>query len=97
MLEDKEIDAIIVGTPDHWHCLPTVEGCQAGKHVYVEKPLANSEAQCLDLIRAAESRDLTFMVAYCMRYHPLLEEALEEVPVIEEAVAAIAQHSADAA
>ena len=42
MLEDKDIDAVIIGTPDHWHCLQTVYACQAGKDVYVEKPLANS-------------------------------------------------------
>jgi predicted dehydrogenase len=42
VLEDKDIDAVIVGTPDHWHCIPTIEACDAGKHVYVEKPLANS-------------------------------------------------------
>ena len=42
VLDDKDIDAVIIGTPDHWHCLPLVEACAAGKHVYVEKPLGNS-------------------------------------------------------
>ncbi|MCK5538937.1 MAG: Gfo/Idh/MocA family oxidoreductase, partial [Bacteroidales bacterium] len=37
VLERKDIDAIIIGTPDHWHCLIMVEACQAGKDVYVEK------------------------------------------------------------
>ncbi len=42
LLEDKDIDVVIIGTPDHWHCLPFVEALQSGKDVYVEKPLANS-------------------------------------------------------
>ena len=37
-LEDKSLDALVIGTPDHWHALPTIYGCQAGKDVYVEKP-----------------------------------------------------------
>jgi len=53
VLEDKDIDAVVIGTPDHWHCLPLVEACQAGKHVYVEKPLANSVAEINVMLDAA--------------------------------------------
>ena len=55
VLDNKTVDTVIVGTPDHWHCLPTVLACQAGKDVYVEKPLANSIEEC-DLIVAAAKR-----------------------------------------
>jgi predicted dehydrogenase len=53
VLEDKDIDAVVIGTPDHWHCLPTVEACAAGKHVYVEKPLANSIGEINVMLDAA--------------------------------------------
>ncbi len=38
----RHIDALVVSTPDHWHAIPTVLGCQAGKHIYVEKPDAHN-------------------------------------------------------
>jgi len=54
MLEDKDIDAVIVATPDHWHCLATVDSLSAGKHAYVEKPLANSIEECNVMVKAQE-------------------------------------------
>ena len=42
VLDDKEIDAVVIATPDHWHVIPTILACQAGKDVYVEKPLSHT-------------------------------------------------------
>ena len=53
LLENKDIDAVIIGTPDHWHCLIFVAACEAGKDIYVEKPLANSIAECDVMVKAA--------------------------------------------
>lgn len=55
MLEDDDLDFVIIGTPDHWHCLQLVHACEAGKDVYVEKPLANSIAEC-DVMRNTVER-----------------------------------------
>ena len=53
-LEDKEIDAVTIATPNHWHTLAAVWACQAGKDVYVEKPLAHSIYEGRQLVATAE-------------------------------------------
>jgi len=53
LLERKDIDAVIVTTPDHWHAIPTIMACQAGKDVYVEKPLALTIKEGRAMVNAA--------------------------------------------
>jgi predicted dehydrogenase len=68
------IDAAIVAVPHNLHHLIGLEVLAAGKHLLMEKPLAISEAECLELIAAAEVVGVTLMVAYCMRFHPVVVE-----------------------
>jgi predicted dehydrogenase len=79
VLEDKDIDAIIVGTPDHWHCLPTVEACEAGKHVYVEKPLANSVGEINVMLDAAKKYKSLVQVGQQQRSGAHWKKAIEFV------------------
>ncbi|HOI48046.1 MAG TPA: Gfo/Idh/MocA family oxidoreductase [Prolixibacteraceae bacterium] len=70
LLEEKDLDAVIVGTPDHWHCLPMVYACQAGKDVYVEKPMANSIEECNVMVKAASRYNRIVQVGQQQRSGP---------------------------
>jgi predicted dehydrogenase len=52
LLEQKDVDVVIIGTPDHWHALIMIEACMAGKDVYVEKPVGNSIGECRAMMAA---------------------------------------------
>lgn len=67
LLERKDIDAVIVSTPDHWHCLHMVDACAAGKDVYVEKPIANSIAECDAMVMAAKKYNRVVQVGQQQR------------------------------
>lgn len=53
LLDRKDIDAVIVGSPDHWHALHTIDACKAGKDVYVEKPISTTIAEGRAMVEAA--------------------------------------------
>lgn len=71
------VDAVLLVLPHHLHCAATVDFLQAGKHVLVEKPMANSEEECQRMIAAAQQADRVLMVAYCMRFHPMVVKLKE--------------------
>lgn len=70
VLADPEVDAVLVITPISTHHELTMRALQAGKHVFVEKPMATSVEQCDDMAAAAEERGLTLMVGHTFVYSP---------------------------
>jgi predicted dehydrogenase len=76
MLENKDIDVIMIGTPDHWHCLQMVDACAAGKDVYVEKPIGNSMQECKVMVDAQKKYNRVVQVGQWQRSMPHFVDAL---------------------
>jgi predicted dehydrogenase len=79
VLDQKGVDAVIIGTPDHWHALPTVMACQAGKDVYVEKPLSISIAEGRTMVEAARKYDRVVQMGTQQRSATHFKDAVEYV------------------
>jgi len=76
MLENKDIDAILVASPDHWHCLQLCDSLSAGKHVYVEKPVANSIGEAKTMIKATEASGKIVQVNQWQRSQQHFKDAI---------------------
>ncbi|GGC32860.1 NADH-dependent dehydrogenase [Parapedobacter defluvii] len=79
LLADSNVDAVIIGTPDHWHCLIMVDACAAGKDVYVEKPLGNSIAECNAMVAAATKYNRAVQVGQWQRSQQHFRDAMDFV------------------
>ncbi|RPJ20842.1 MAG: gfo/Idh/MocA family oxidoreductase, partial [Planctomycetaceae bacterium] len=79
ILDDKSVDVLINATPDHWHGLGTIMACQAGKDVYVEKPMCHNIWEGRKMIEAARKYKRVVQVGTQTRSAPYAKDALEQI------------------
>jgi predicted dehydrogenase len=79
LLEDKSVDAVMIATPDHWHALQMVAACQAGKDVYVEKPMSLTVTEGRRMVQVAEQTKRVVQVGIHRRSSKFLQEAAQLV------------------
>lgn len=79
LLDDKDIDLVIIGTPDHWHCLQLCDAIKAGKDVYCEKPIANSIDECQIMLKTVQQNDRIVQIGQWQRSQPHFVDAINFV------------------
>ena len=79
MLEDRHLDAISIAAPNFWHAPATILGCQAGKHVYVEKPGSHNANEAELMILAARKHKRYVQMGNQRRSYPLIIEAMQRL------------------
>jgi predicted dehydrogenase len=79
ILEQKDVDAITIATPDHWHTPMAIAGLQAGKHVYVEKPCSHNPAEGAMLVQAQEKYGKLVQMGNQQRSSPHTIEIVEKI------------------
>jgi predicted dehydrogenase len=77
VLEDKDIDGVLIATPNHWHALATIWALQAGKHVYVEKPASHTVWEGRQMVEAARKYDKLVQVGTMNRSRAPVREAIK--------------------
>ncbi len=79
ILDDKNIDAVSIATPNHWHTLQTIWACQAGKDVYVEKPCSHNVFESRQIVAAARKYNRIVQQGSQSRSSPALQEAVQKM------------------
>ena len=79
LLNRKDIDAVSIATPDHWHALNTIHACQAKKDVYVQKPLSYSISESIDMVRAVRDNKCVVQVGSQQRSSKEFQQAIAVV------------------
>lgn len=79
ILDDKDIDIVSLATPDHWHALHTVWACQAGKDVYVEKPVSHNVSEGRKMVEAAKKYNRIVQSGICYRSSKAVKEGIKMI------------------
>jgi predicted dehydrogenase len=77
MLEDREVDAVVIATPDHWHAPAAILGCESGKDVYVEKPVSHNLREGRLLVEAARRHNRIVQAGMQARSRPSTIRGIE--------------------
>ena len=77
LLEDKNVDAVCIATPDHWHALQTIDAVEAGKDVYLEKPVSITLLEGRKIVEAAQRTKRIVTVGYIRRYAEMYQKLPE--------------------
>jgi predicted dehydrogenase len=77
LIDNKDINVVIVGTPDHWHCLQMIAACDAGKDVYCEKPIGRTIGECNLMVSAAKRNKTVVQVGQWQRSDPHWQDAVK--------------------
>ena len=76
LLNRKDIDAVSIATPDHWHALTTIHACQAKKDIYVQKPLAYTITEGLDMVKAVRNNKCVLQIGSQQRSSKEFQQAI---------------------
>ncbi|HSZ85703.1 MAG TPA: Gfo/Idh/MocA family oxidoreductase [Puia sp.] len=79
ILDRKDVDVVLIGTPDHWHALIMTEACAAGKDVYVEKPVGNSIIECRAMVAAKNKYNRVVQCGQWQRSEQHFKDAVDFV------------------
>lgn len=79
ILDDRAIDAVVIATPDHWHAPAAILACEAGKHVYVEKPCSHNFREAQLLLKAARENNVIVQHGTQQRSTPFTIEAMDKL------------------
>ncbi|MDR1583732.1 MAG: Gfo/Idh/MocA family oxidoreductase [Prevotellaceae bacterium] len=79
LLDRKDIDVVSIATPDHWHALTTIHACQAKKDVYVQKPLAYTITEGLDMVKAVRCNGRVLQIGSQQRSSKEFQQAISLV------------------
>ncbi len=79
LLDQKDIDIVIVGSPDHWHALQMIHACEAGKDVFVEKPVGNSIIECRTMVAAQQRYNKVVQAGQWQRSQQHFKDAVDYV------------------
>src|ERR1043166_1260847 len=79
MLKEKDLDVVLIATPDHWHALPMIAACEAGVDIYCQKPIGVDVVECQAMLAAARNHQRVVQIGTQRRSTPHLIDARDQI------------------